>query len=111
MKSPQEERRALIELAERANVLHAPDALEELARLAPGTVIPEGVEAARPEHVPDVPACCLLLRDRRRFPDNIVGFCADCREPIQFRPSLATALVKLCAFCCLARANAENNMP
>jgi hypothetical protein len=107
MKSPQEEVRAMTELAERAKVLHAPDAHEELARLAPGTVIPEGIEQARPEHVPDVPACCLLLRGQRRFPDNLVGFCADCQEPIQFRPSLP-ALVKLCAFCCLARTNAKD---
>jgi hypothetical protein len=102
MRSRDEEYAALLELNRQAEVYRAPDAAADLEQHGhPGP-------AARAEAIPSwqasdpAPLVCMLHRGETMMPGNRLGTCADCGLPVQYRPSVPRAWVKLCVFCALA---------
>ena len=44
---------------------------------------------------------CVRLDGKLIFPDNEVGVCSKCGEPIQFRPNAPKAPIKVCLPCAM----------
>lgn len=57
----------------------------------------------------DAVLACIARTVPLRFPENKVGFCADCPTAIQWHPSSPTGFKRVCNPCAVRRAKEDGN--
>src|SRR5262245_57640426 len=83
-----EEHAALLERAARVPVHHMPDAPEFMRATGNADAVDWLRRTGAKPVEPDADPCvfvCSIYRTRKRFPDNTVTRCADCREEVEHR--------------------------
>lgn len=80
--------------------------IRDLAAVLRRAKIVEDAEAEKADAV-----VCAGLDGEPMFPDNLTGECADCHDPIQWRPHAPKAPPKICLRCGLIRAEASRCTP
>lgn len=109
MKTVREEHAAVFEIAARRPVHHPRGAEAFLAEQATPRALDilRVLSSGESKTGPGAVAICLMVRHRKRFPDNCTAPCADCGVKIEYRPELQRVRVKLCSFCGLRRVRGD----